>query len=282
VDCRTEARDFLQSRRARISPEATGLGPLGSRRRVPGLRREEVARLAGVSVDYYARLEKGHLETASQSVLAGIATALRLDRAERSHLYALARAARGETSSKPQSSHDISAHPSLQWMLDAMTSCPAYIRNGRLDVLASNAMGRSLYEPLFDGAVATPNLAAFCFLDPRAVELFPDWREVAEGTVALLRAQVGREPFDTALDGLIGCLTDDSEEFRRLWTAHEVREVVAETKRINHAVVGMLSLAVQPLEPAVGTGLTLVAYAAEPGSESADRLLRLAGRLVGA
>ena len=205
------ARDFLRSRRDRLTPADGALGAASSRRRVPGLRREEVAQLAGVSVDYYTRLEKGHLETASLSVLEGIARALQLNRAERSHLFALTRAAKSSPSERALQADARGVHPSLQWMLDAMSMCPAYIRNGRLDVLAANSLGRALYAPMFDSGGRSPNLATFCFLDPRATRFFPDWREVAEGTVALLRAQLGRTPFDFVMEQLIDRLMAGSD-----------------------------------------------------------------------
>lgn len=277
VDGRTEAREFLQSRRAKLSPESAGVSRIGTRRRVPGLRREEVAQLAGVSVDYYARLEKGHLETASEAVLDAIARALQLDQAERAHLYALARAARGERADHADTGADVNVRPSLGWMLDAMSLTPAYIRNGRLDVLASNPMGRALYQPMFESTADKANLAAFCFLDDCAQKFFPDWTEVAEETVALLRAELGRHPSDEALNKLVSRLLEDSDAFRTLWASHDVRQVLAETKRFAHPAVGTLSLALEALNLAACPGLTMVAYAAEPGSLSEQGLSRLAG-----
>jgi hypothetical protein len=248
---------------------------VGSRRRVPGLRREEVAQLAGVSVDYYARLEKGHLETASPAVLEAIARALRFDEAERSHLHALARATRGEEPHQAPCEKDVVVRPGPTWMLDAMTQCPAYIRNGRLDVLASNAMARALYEPMFDSADDPPNLALFCFLDDRALEFFPEWPDVAQGMMALLRTALGRNSSDEALNELVDRLASHSEAFRTLWASHNVRQAPAETARIRHPAVGTLSLALEALNLTADPGLTMVTYAAEPGSASADRLLDL-------
>jgi hypothetical protein len=236
---------------------------------VPGLRREEVAQLAGVSVDYYVRLEKGHLETASTSVLDAISRALQLDAAERSHLHSLARSLRGsrDDSAQDQSS-ETGIRPSLVWMLDAMSLCPAYIRNGRLDVLASNEMGRALYSPMFNGTNGSPNLAEFCFLDPAAKRFFPEWSDVAHGTVALLRAEAGRVPSDPQLSGLVERLSNGSDYFCSLWASHDVRQTLAEVKVIDHPRVGTLTLAVEVQHLAIDTGLTLVAYAAEPGSPS--------------
>ena len=275
VDSQTDAREFLQSRRARLSPEESGFEFTGTRRRVPGLRREEVAQLAGVSVDYYTRLEKGRLETASPAVLDAIARALRLDQAERSHLMALARAARGDQADDTSPGRDLTVRPSLDWMLGAMSRCPAYIRNGRLDLLASNALGRALYEPMFDSAARSKNLAAFCFLDHRAKVFFPEWPDVAKETVALLRAELGRHPSDDAMSELVRHLFDGCEVFRSLWASHDVRQVLAETKCFEHPIVGPLTLALEALDVVADPGLTMVAYAAEPGSRSEEGLSHL-------
>ena len=277
VDSRSEARDFLQTRRARLTPSTSGLSATGPRRRVPGLRREEVAQLAGVSVDYYTRLEKGHLETASYAVLDAIARALRLDRAERSHLDALAKAARGEVADWAERGDDALVRPSLTWMLEAMSLCPAYVRNGRMDVVASNAIGRELWQPMFDVA-DRPNLAVFCFLDPHAQTFFLEWLHVARGTVALLRAEVGRNPTDPAMDELVERLLSGSNVFSNLWTEHDVRQIFSETKRFEHPFVGTLTLAIEAQELIADPGLTMVSYPAEPGSASEHGLRRLSQR----
>ena len=280
MDCRTEAREFLQSRRARLSPTIAGLVAGSTRRRVPGLRREEVAQLAGISADYYARLEKGHLETASPAVLEAIARALQLDPAERSHLHDLARAARGEEAQETSRPSGAAAvRPSHLWMLDAMTLSPAYIRNSRLEVLASNALGRALYEPLFDSGVETPNLALFCFLDERAREMFPEWADVARGMMALLRSELGRNSSDPDLNRLVDQLMSQSEAFRAFWPSHNVRQAPAHTAQMHHPSVGTLSLAVEAMNLAAHPGLTMVAYAAEPGSTSELGLSRLSSRV---
>jgi transcriptional regulator with XRE-family HTH domain len=274
VDHRLEAREFLQSRRARLNPRDCGLNVVGTRRRVPGLRREEVAQLAGVSVDYYTRLEKGHLETASQAVLKALAKALQLDYAERSHLYALARLARGEVVERRcPTSRNI--RPSIEWMLDAMTMCPAYIRNDRLDVLASNVLVRALYVPLFEDGDRVPNVARCCFLNANTREFFSDWTSVAEGTVALLRTEPGRHPEDKLTQELVDELHDDPV-FRELWASHDVRLVPAATMVIDHPRVGHLELTIETLSVANDPGLTLVTYSALPGSSSAEGLQRLA------
>lgn len=282
MDCRTEAREFLQSRRARLSPTIAGLLAGSTRRRVPGLRREEVAQLAGISVDYYARLEKGHLETASPAVLEAIARALRLDPAERSHLHDLARAARGEEAAETPCPCDAAAvRPSHLWMLDAMTLSPAYVRNSRLDVLASNALGRALYEPLFASGEESPNLALFCFLDERARDLFPVWSEVARGMMALLRSELGRSSSDPDLNRLVDQLMTRSEAFRSFWPSHNVRHAPAQTAQMYHPSVGTMSLAVEAMNLAAHPGLTLVAYSAEPGSTSEVGISRLARHSAG-
>lgn len=275
VETRTEAREFLKSRRAKLSPQGSGLASVGARRRVPGLRREEVAALAGVSVDYYTRLEKGRLETASPAVLDAIARALQLDAAERSHLHSLARAARGELPDDVAGSKDAAVRDQLRWLLDAMGACPAYVRNGRLDVLAANQAARALYQPMFEGMGEHANLALFCFVGVGAKELFPAWPEVAEETVALLRAEVGRHPSDRATADLVDALLEGSIAFRTLWAAHDVRRVLAENKEFAHPVVGSLTLALEALEISADPGLTMVAYAAEPGSSSEEALVRL-------
>ncbi len=259
-----------------MSPTVAGLVAGSTRRRVPGLRREEVAQLAGISVDYYARLEKGHLETASPAVLEAIARALHLDSAERSHLHDLARAARGEEAQEtPRPSGAAAVRPSHLWVLDAMTLSPAYIRNSRLDVLASNALGRALYEPLFASGGETPNLALFCFLDERAHDLFPEWSEVARGMMALLRSELGRNSSDPDLNRLVDQLMTRSEAFRAFWPSHNVRQAPAQTATLHHPYVGTMTLALEAMNLAAHPGLTLVAYAAEPGSTSEVGLSRL-------
>jgi transcriptional regulator with XRE-family HTH domain len=214
MDNRTEVREFLATRRAKITPDQAGVPLYGSRRRVPGLRREEVAQLAGVSTDYYTRLEKGNLSGASDSVLDAIARALQLDDAERAHLFDLARAARGSAAREPRRRAQPQVRPSIQRILDSMTTTPAFVRNRRLDVVAVNALGRALYAPVFDDPKRPANLARFHFLDPRAVAFFPDWNAVANGTVALLRTEAGRDPYDRALTDLVGELATRSDAFR--------------------------------------------------------------------
>jgi transcriptional regulator with XRE-family HTH domain len=274
VDTRSEIRDFLTSRRARITPEEVGLESFGPRR-VPGLRREEVATLAGVSVDYYNRMERGNLSGASEGVLDALARALRLDEAERAHLFDLARAsqptARGQRRSTKQN-----VRPSVQWMLDSMTGSAAIAENGRLDALATNQLARAFHSHLFDGSGRPVNFARFIFLDPRAKEFFADWERSARDCVALLRSEAGRSPLDRGLSDLVGELSTRSEEFRGHWATHDVRLHNKGEKRFNHPVVGELDLSYNRIELSADPGLTIVAYTAEPGSRSEEAFSLLA------
>ena len=198
MDTRTEIREFLASRRAKVTPEQAGLPVYGGTRRVPGLRREEVAILAGVSVDYYTRLERGNLGGVSESVLEALARALQLDDAERAHLFDLARAA-GPTTRTRQRSAQQKVRPSVQRILDAMTGAPAFVQNGRLDVLAENPLGRALYSEMYADPLRPANHARFIFLNPRSREFYADWERAANDTVAILRSEAGRDPYDRTL-----------------------------------------------------------------------------------
>jgi len=276
VDHRAEVREFLTTRRAKITPQQAGL-PVVGQRRVPGLRRGEVASLAGVSIEYYARLERGQLAGVSASVLDALARALQLDAAEREHLYDLARAADGSSLlTRPRGRGDKPWKPSagLQWILDAMRDAPAIIANGRGDLLAANHLGRALYSDLFADPTGKPNFARFTFLDPAARLFYPDWDFFADITVAMLRTEAGRHPHDRALHELVGELSTRSEEFRRRWSAHDVRVHTSGTKHFHHSVVGDLHLAYETVDLRDDSGIALTAYAAEPGSAS-ERALRL-------
>jgi transcriptional regulator with XRE-family HTH domain len=276
VDNRSEVRDFLASRRARITPERAGLPIYGGHRRVPGLRREEVALLAGVSVDYYTRLERGNLNGVSESVLDALGRALQLDEAERTHLFDLARAAGTAPARARRRTPQPQVRRSVQAMLDAMTGAPAAVRNGRLDILATNALGRALYSALYRDPVRPANHARFAFLDPRARDFWVDWERAANDTVGILRAEAGRDPYDKSLTDLVGELSTRSEDFRTRWAAHNVHLHRTGTKLINHPVVGRLELMFDNLELPADTGLTMLVYTAEPGSASADALNLLA------
>jgi transcriptional regulator with XRE-family HTH domain len=274
VDNRAEIREFLASRRAKVTPEQVGLPAGGGKRRVPGLRREEVAVLAGVSTDWYTRLEKGHINGVSSDVLDAVARALQLDEAERAHLFNLARAARPDRT--PRRRGQSRVRPSMQRILDSMVTTPAFVRNGRLDLLASNALGRALFSPAFADPIRPANLARFNFLDPAARDFYPDWNNSANTTVALLRTEAGRDPQNKDLADLIGELATRSDEFRVRWGAHDVRLHRSGVKHFHHPAVGTVELAFEALDLPADPGLTLTAYTAEPGSPSDDALRLLA------
>lgn len=278
VDNREEVREFLVSRRARISPQQAGL-PVVGQRRVPGLRRNEVATLAGVSIEYYSRLERGQLAGVSAGVLDAIARALQLDVAEREHLFDLAQAADGSsllTRRRGRSETVWTPQPGLQWILDAMRDAPAIIGNGRADLLAANHLGRALYSDVLAGAAGKPNFARFTFLDPAARRFYPDWGFFADITVANLRTEAGRNPHDKQLHELVGELSTYSPEFRTRWSAHDVRLHTSGTKHFRHSVVGDLVLAYETVDLRNDAGLALTIYAAEPGSASEHGLKLLA------
>ncbi|MCP2357135.1 transcriptional regulator with XRE-family HTH domain [Nonomuraea thailandensis] len=280
MDNRAEIREFLASRRAKITPEQAGLAPGAGIRRVPGLRREEVAVLAGVSIDWYVRLEKGHISGVSDDVLEAVARALQLDEAERQHLFALARAAKPLRSPRRRTRQAV--RPSVLRILESMTDTPAFVRNGRLDVLAINPLGRALYAPMYapmlDDPVRPANLARFTFLDPSATDFLIDWNEVATSTVAVLRAEAGRDPHNRELTDLVGELATRSEPFRTRWATHNVHLHQSGMKHFNHPLVGRIDVTFDsmPLPTKEDQGLTLTAYTAEPGSTSQDALKLLA------
>jgi hypothetical protein len=275
VDNRTEVRDFLASRRARLKPEQAGLPAYGGNRRVPGLRREEVALLAGLSVDYFVQLERGYLKGVSDGVLNAVANALQLDDAERTHLFDLARAANA-AGTKPRRQPPQVVRAGLQRVLDAMVDAPAWIRNGRADVLATNRLGRALYAPVLDDPARPANTARFTFLNPHAPEFYRDWQATARDMVSVLRAEAGRNPYDRGLTDLVGELSTRSELFRTLWATHDVRFHTSGGKRLHHPVVGDLDLTYEAFDLPVDGGLRLLVYTAEPASPTADALRMLA------
>jgi transcriptional regulator with XRE-family HTH domain len=275
MDGSNDVGEFLASRRAKIKPQQVGLATYG-RRRVPGLRREEVAMLAGVSTDYYAKLERGNLAGVSDAVLDAIASALQLDDAERAHLRDLAAAANASPRARRSAPPTSTVRPSVQRILDGMTGVAAFVRNARLDVLATTQLGYALYAPVFDDPARPANLARFCFLDPAARDFYPNWDDAANTSVALLRTEAGRHPYDKTLTDLVGELVTRSDAFRNRWAAHNVRLHRSGLKRFRHPVVGELSLAFEAMELSADTGLTLTAYTAEPESPSADGLKLLA------
>jgi len=266
------------SRRARLSPEAAGLSA-GANRRVDGLRRSEVAMIAGVSVEYYAKLERGAIAGASASVLDAVSRALQLDDAERGHLLDLARAADGiPTSGRPRGRTPKAAapRPSLHWALEAISDAVAFVRDPQQNLLAVNALGRAFYSPVIGEGGRTPNLARFQFLDPAAHDFYPDWDLMAEMCVGVMRAEAGRDPHNTAMQDLVGELSTHSETFRRLWATHDVRTHGTGTKRFRHPVAGDLVLAYEELALTADPGTVMLIYSAEPGSASAERLRLLA------
>ncbi|WP_232237853.1 MULTISPECIES: helix-turn-helix transcriptional regulator [Actinoalloteichus] len=275
VDYRNEIREFLTSRRGRITPDQAGLSIYGGNRRVPGLRREEAALLAGVSVDYYTRLERGNLSGVSESVLGALARALQLDDAERAHLFDLARSA--NTTARPRRSRQQHrVRPSVQRILDAMDDAPAFVLNGRLDILAANRLGHALYSEMYTDPIRPANHARFLFLNPRARAFWRDWERAASDTVGLLRAEAGRDPYDRGLSDLVGELSTRSEEFRTRWAAHNVRFHHSGVKHMQHPQVGDLGLAWEVLTLTADPGLNLLVYTAEPGSTARDALRLLA------
>lgn len=283
VDRKDDIRQFLISRRAKVSPEQAGIPSYGDLRRVPGLRREEVAQLAGVSTDYYTRLERGSLRGVSDSVLEAVASALQLDEAERAHLMDLARTANAPSRRMPRRPQQ-RVRPGVLRLLEGVTGAAAMLQNGRSDVLAANLLGKALYADVFNSEVSygpdvpgrLPNQARYLFLDRGAADLYPDWNAVAATTVAMLRSESGRNPHDRALNELVGELTTRSGQFAALWAGHDVRIHTTGTKRFHHAVAGDLSLQFETLHLPGDEGQTLFAFTAEPGSGSASALAFLA------
>jgi transcriptional regulator with XRE-family HTH domain len=274
VDAKGEIREFLTSRRAKLTPDQVGLTSYGPRR-VPGLRREEVAVLAGVSVPYYTRLERGNLSGVSESVLEALARALELDEAERAHLFDLARAAQPAVPRRRRRAQQ-RVRPSVQLLIDAMTGTPATVQNGRLDILAANPLARGLYSEMYADPVRPVNHARFVFLSPRAPDFYRDWERAANDTVAILRTEAGRAPYDRDLSDLVGELSTRSEEFRTRWAAHNVRIHRTGAKDVHHPVVGDLSLTYEMLDVSADNGLAILTYTAEPGTKSAEALDLLA------
>lgn len=263
------------SRRARVTPQQAGLAK-GMNRRVAGLRRSEVALLADVSVEYYSRLERGSLAGVSDSVLEAIARALQLDEAERSHLFDLARAASGASPVRRRGRGQTGLRPTLQAALDAITACPAMVRNDRLDILGTNMLGRAFFDRVYEMGDATPNLARFAFLSGSARDFYPDWDAAAEVTVAVLRAEAGRYPHDKDIHDLVGELSTRCEDFRAKWAVHNVRRHGTGVKNFRHHVVGDVTFNFEGLEVTEDPGLQFLIYTTEPGSASDERI-RLLG-----
>jgi transcriptional regulator with XRE-family HTH domain len=272
MDNRAEVSAFLKSRRGKITPEQAGL-PVYGHRRVPGLRRGEVAMLAGVSVEYYTRLERGDLSGVSDSVLDALAQALRLDDTERDHLYALARAA-SATPARVRRRPKATVRRSVLRIIEGLHEQPAYVRNNRMDILAANPLARALHYEVFEQQPA--NTCRFVFLDPRATRLYPDWERVARNGVGALRVEAARNPYDRELSNLIGELSTRSDAFRTLWGAHDVHVFTEGTKRFHHPAVGEMELVHESLDLSGDPGLSLTVYSADPGTPAADALKLLA------
>ena len=265
-----DVREFLMSRRSRITPAQAGLPVYGGTRRVAGLKREEVAMLTGVSTEYYARLERGNLRGVSESVLESLAAALQLDEAERAHLLDLARAA---APSRESGKRRVRAEvrPSVGRILAGMTGTPAYVRNSRMDIVAANSLCFALYGGILSPDTLPLNLARFMFLDPRARDFFLEWNTLADDLAAALRTEAGRNPHDRALNSLIGDLATGSTEFSTRWARHNVRFHRSARKTLHNPLVGDIELTGDSLE-VPGEGLTLIAYTAEPGSHAQEQL----------
>ena len=277
MDNRAEIRDFLKSRRDRVTPEQAGLPVYGSRR-VAGLRRGEVAQLAGVSVEYYTRLERGNLGGVSDSVLDALAQALRLDETERTHLYDLARAAnttpgRARAHRRPAAA---GVRPTVQRMLDAMPTVPAIVRNNRFDFVAANQLGRALFSDMYADPTCGANSARFSFLTAAGQRFYLDWERVSRNVVGSLRLEAAKNPYDRELSNLIGELSTRSDAFRVLWGAHEVHVFREGLKRLRHPVVGDLELEHETMLLPDESGLQVAMYSAPPGSASEDALKLLA------
>jgi transcriptional regulator with XRE-family HTH domain len=276
MDLRADIREFLSSRRARIAPEQAGLPAYGGNRRVKGLRREEVALLAGVSVDYYVRMERGNLAGASDGVLDALASALQLDEAERDHLFHLARQS-GAPSGRRRRRPAVAVRPTLQRVLDAISDAPAWIRNGRYDVLAMNQLARALYAPVLADPRRPANTARFVYLAPEAArDFFVDYDQMVSDAAAKLRMEAGRNPHDEQLIALVGELSTCSELFRKRWASQDVRLQQSGHKRLHHPIVGQLDLDVESLELPADPGLHLIIYTAAAGTPTADGLSLLA------
>ena len=278
MDNREEVREFLVTRRARVTPEAAGI-PAGSNRRVEGLRRSEVATLAGVSVEYYAKLERGAIAGASGAVLDAVSRALQLSDAEHAHLLDLARNSDGIPSSgrhRRRSAKPGPLRPGLEWALASITDSVAVVRDQRQNLVAFNDLGRAFYSPLIGDGGRVPNFARFQFLDPAAHDFYPDWDTFADMCVAVIRAEAGRDPHDKGIQDLVGELSTRSEVFRTLWAAHNVRSHGSGKKRFQHPVVGELTLVYEELAITADPGQVLLIYSAEPGSPSAEGLRLLA------
>lgn len=271
MDQRSEAAEFLRTRRDRIAPEQAGILP-GRRRRVPGLRRQEVALLTGVSVEYYARMERGDLSGVSPEVLDSLARTLQLDEPETEHLHDLARAAAPRSSRPRKKPSAPTIRPSLQRLLDGNSRAPMWIRDRCTNIVTTNPLARALYAPILEDKISQGNTARFIFFNPRAEDFFPEWDYVADEIAATMRNYAGKSPRDKNLTDLIGELVTRSDEFRTRWGQHQVRFHRLGVKRIHHPLVGDLQLDYEALDLPADPGWFLFGHTAEPGSETDERL----------
>jgi hypothetical protein len=273
---RAAVREFLTARRARVTPAEVGLPPQGTRRRVKGLRREEVALLAGVSPEYYVRLERGQATGPSAGVVDAVAGVLGLDDDERAHLGRLLAALTPDARGRGRVAAMDPVTPGLRVLLDALVHLPAVVFNGRLDILAVNALGRALYAPVFD-LPGRPNSARFLFLEePRARDVFPEWDRIAGDTVAMLRTEAGRHPDDPELVELIGQLSTRSAAFRTRWAANDVRAHRGGRKVFRHPLIGEVTLPFENLHVNAVSGQVLTVFTPQPGTPEADAIRLLA------
>jgi transcriptional regulator with XRE-family HTH domain len=273
VSIGTEIREFLTSRRGRITPEQAGLRHYGGRRRVSGLRREEVAMVAGISAEYYTQLERGNVSGVSEDVLDAISRTLQLDDVERAHLFHLVRAAKQLPVKTNKTT--IQVRPGVQRVLDSMTDAVAFVRNSHQDVLSANRLGYALYADLFANPQRPANLARFVFLDPRARDFYVDWDGIADAAAFNLRATAGRDPYNRALTDLVGELSMRSDDFRERWASQDVRQYRSGTQRFRHPLVGELELAYEALAVTAAHDEIIIVYTAEPDSPTHDALQRL-------
>lgn len=272
MGARIELREFLTTRRARITPEQARLPVYGGNRRVEGLRREEVAMLAGMSVDYYTKLERGTIGSVSESVLDAVARALQLTQAERDHLFHLAGTASTLRPGRRPAPRRI-VRQSVQRVVDSIGDAPAFVGTSSRDLIAANDLGRAVFAPLYDGAEnGEPNTARFLFLDPAAREFFLEWSKTAADSVANIRTALGIDPHDPALNALVDELNRDSADFRALWRSHDVRYHDSGFKDLRHPIVGDLHLTFEVMALPADPGQSLIVYGAEPASATAEAL----------
>ncbi|MFG2480784.1 helix-turn-helix domain-containing protein [Streptomyces fagopyri] len=274
----SELSDFLRSRRAALTPQDVGLPWPSGARRVKGLRREELALLAGVSADYYTRLEQGRAKNVSAQVLSAVADALRLTELERRHLFSMAQP--GLVPADPHRTPALKARPAVRMMIDALDPTPAVLHGPRLEVIASNRMGKVLIDDFDAMPLAERNLVRWMFLDPRARAVYLDWEEIAAQMVAVLRVAAGEEP-DPALAELVGELTAHSDDFARVWAEYRVFQHTYGTKRFHHEAVGTMTINYESLALPADPGLSLLVYTADTGSPSEEKLRILSSWATG-